>query len=250
MPAPKNNKIMKRARRRPRRNYRNKIYKSLNVVNAKPPIAYALFQAREKYSVSAVSTVNNLSILTIGANFLADPTVTSGTWTANGTGNFVSGTTNMFAYYKHYRVMGSKISVTCKPSVIPVTEQINNLLFLSRSPNSTSYSTSTTIDELESDYGIKDAQWAGGVGYNQAKLRMSYSPRKQLGIKDPADAGTIRVSTTYGNSASTNTYYHIILGGALQAALSGHSAALVDVKVSYIVRFDEPTITNDPTVLN
>ena len=247
-------KSKRQAKRKPRRKpwlpqYRPKIATSIQMANLKPSTIMVRFEGHQKYQCFFQSGTNNKSILRVPASFMADPVVETGTWSPDTSGRFVGTTDNFYQMYNHYKVAGAQIQVTVKKAVAGGSQQLNNLVFVARVTNTNTYSSGTGLDELYNDYAIKSRQWGGytNTGYRQAYCRLGYSPKKQLAIKDIADNGTIKVSTgSYGLSASDNTFFNVILSGELDQETAGHGTAIVDVKCSYLIRFEEPTKINDP----
>lgn len=228
--------------RKPQNKRRKAFTQQIQLANLKPSTAMVRFQGKQKYQCLLQTGANNKSILRIPASYIGDPVVETGSWTADSTSRFVDSTTNFFGKYNHYKVVGSRLNVQVKTLLADGTQQLNNLVMVARVANTTTYSISTPLKELEEDYAVKSRQWGGysNTGYRQARLGMGYSPKKQLGLKDIEDNGTIKVTTAYNSSASDNTFFNIIICGELDALTQGHSSAIVDVMASYLVRFEEP----------
>ena len=222
---------------------RKPFVQKIQMANLKPSTSLVRFEGKKKYQCLFQSGANNKSILRIPASFIADPVVETGTWTQDNSARLVETTSNFYGKYNHYKVLGSRISVTIKSLLADGTQQLNNIVMLARVTNTNTYTISSELKDLEGDYAVKSRQWGGfsNTGYRQGRLSMGYSPKKQLGLKDVEDNGTIKVSTaSYGLSASDNTFFNVIVAGELDAATSGHSSAIVDVKMNYLLRFEEP----------
>lgn len=226
--------------------------RQIQMADLKPSSCLVRFQGKQKYQCLLQTGANNKSILRIPASFIGNPVVETGTWTPDSSTRFVDSTANFYSKYNHYKIVGSRLIVSVKTLLADGTQQLNNLVLLARAQNTNIYTISSPLKELEDDYAVKSRQWGGysSTAYRQARVSMGYSPRKQLAIKDIADNGTIKAITTYGIGASDNTYFNVIICGELDSATSGHSSAIVDVKASYLARFEEPITTeNAPAIL-
>lgn len=232
--------------------YRPKMSRQIQMADMKPSTVMVRYQGKQKYQCLLQTGANNKSILRIPASYIGDPVVETGTWTPDSASRFVDSTTNFFGKYNHYKVVGARIIVAVKTLLADGTQQLNNMVFIARVANTNTYTISSDLKSLEDDYAVKSRQWGSysNTGYRQARLSQGYSPKKQLGLKDYQDAGTIKVATTYGAAAADNTWFNVIICGELDSATSGHSSALVDVKASYLVRFEEPLSTdNEPVAI-
>ena len=231
------------------RRYRPKMSRQIQMANLKPSTAMVMFQGKQKYQC-LFQTTNTKSILRVPASFIGSPVGETGTWSPDDSSRFVESTANFYGKYNHYKVIGAKLSVTVKTLLASPTQQNNCMVFLARVGNTNTYTSSIALKDLEDDYAVKSASWGGypNTAYRQARLQQGYTPKKQLAIKDISDNGTIKCATVYEGTAADNTWFNVILSGELDSASSGHSSAIVDVKCSYIVRFEEPISTeNDPT---
>lgn len=239
MPAKKQGKNGKKMNQNKRR---KAFTQQIQLANLKPSTALVRFQGKQKYQCLFQPGSNNKSILRIPASYIGDPVVETGTWTPDSSSRFVETTGNFYGKYNHYKVVGARLNVQVKTLLADGTQQLNNMVLVARVTNTNVYTISTALKDLEDDYSIKSRQWGGysNTGYRQARLGIGYSPKKQLGLKDIEDNGTIKAVTTYGSSAADNTFFNIIICGELDAVTQGHSSALVDVMASYLVRFEEP----------
>lgn len=223
---------------------RRKAYvQKIQMANLKPSTSMVRFEGKKKYQCLLQTGANNKSILRIPASYIADPVAETGTWTQDNSARLVETTANFYGKYNHYKVLGSRITVSVKTLLADGTQQLNNMVLIARVTNTNVYTISSELKDLEGDYAVKSRQWGGysNTGYRQARVSMGYSPKKQLGLKDVEDNGTIKVSTaSYGLSASDNTFFNVIICGELDSSTSGHSSAIVDVKMNYLLRFEEP----------
>lgn len=241
----------KQGKRSKPQSHKLKMTRQIQMADMKPPTALVRFQGKMKYQCLLQTGANNKSILRVPASYIDTPTVETGVWTPDSSARFIDTTANFFGKYAHYKVVGSRITVTVKSLLADGAQQLNNMVCLARVTNTNTYSTATPLAELEGDYAVKTRQWGGfsNTGYRQARLSMGYSPKKQLGLKDIEDNGVIKVQSSYGASASDNTFFNVIICGELDAVSQGHSSALVEVKQSLLVRFEEPLSTeNAPTL--
>lgn len=243
-------KTKKKTGRRPPKSHKLKMTRQIQMADMKPSTVMVRYQGKMKYQCLLQTGANNKSILRVPASYLGDCVAETGTWTPDDTGRFIDSTANFFGKYAHYKVVGARCIVSVKTLLADGTQQLNNMVFIARVGNTNTYTISEPIKDLEQNYGVKSRSWGGysNTAYRQARLSLGYSPKKQLAIKDIADNGTIKVSTTYGSSASDNTWFNVILAGELDAVSQGHSSAIVDVKASYLVRFEEPLSTENAPV--
>lgn len=242
-------KTKKSGRSKPK-SHKLKMTRQIQMADMKPSTVMVRYQGKMKYQCLLQTGANNKSILRVPASYLGDCVVETGTWSPDDAGRFIDSTSNFFSKYAHYKVIGARCTVAVKTLLADGTQQLNNMVFLARVGNTTTYTISTPLKDLEEDYSVKSRQWGGysNTGYRQARLSLGYSPKKQLAIKDIADNGTIKVTTTYGSSASDNTWFNVIVAGELDSASQGHSSCICDVKASYIVRFEEPLSTENAPV--
>jgi hypothetical protein len=231
--------------------YRPKISRQIQMANQKPASCLVRFQGKQKYQCLFQTAANNKSILRIPASFIGDPVIETGTWTPDSSSRFVDTTANFFGKYNHYKVLGARLVVSVKTLVPDPVQQNNCMVFVARVTNTNVYTIATALKDLEDDYAIKSKQWGAynSTAYRQARSSIGYSPKKQLNLKDIQDNGTIKVSTaSYGLSASDNTFFNVILSGELDSVTQGHSSAIVDVKCSYLLAFEEPKSTENAPV--
>lgn len=228
---------------------RPKMGRQIQMANLKPSTAMVKFEGKQKYQC-LLQTNNTKSILRIPASFIGDPVVETGTWSPDDSSRFCETTANFYSKYNHYKVVGAKVTVTVKTLLAQPTQQNNCMVFLARVTNTDTYTSSVALKDLEDDYAVKSKQWGGylNTAYRQAKIAIGYSPKRQLAIKDISDNGTIKAVTTYGTAAADNTFFNVIIAGELDSASAGHSSAIVDVKCSWIVRFEEPVSTENAPV--
>ena len=228
---------------------RPKMSRQIQMANLKPSTAMVKFEGKQKYQCY-FQTSNTKSILRIPASFIGDPVVETGTWSPDDSSRFCETTTNFYSKYNHYKVVGAKLTVTVKTLLADPAQQNNCMMFLARVANTNTYTSSVALKDLEDDYAVRSKQWGGylNTAYRQAKSAIGYSPKRQLAIKDISDNGTIKAVTTYGSSASDNTFFNVIIAGELDSASAGHSSCIADVKCEWIVRMEEPVSTENAPV--
>jgi hypothetical protein len=234
--------------------YRERIAKTIPFANQKPSSVLVRFQGRHKYLVAAPGNVNSKSIIRVPASFMGEPVATAGSWIKDGQLNFVQGYSNFFSKYQHYKVLGSQLRAVVKGYSLEVGAsdgQLSNLAFAARVPDVGNYTSATTMEELETNYGITQKQWSapGAEGYRQASIGVGYSPKKEHNIKDIQDNAHIRMVTEYDSAGPENTYFNVILAGELDAVLKGHPSAVVTIQTNYLISLEEPKIENAPTMM-
>lgn len=251
---PTKSKPKKKTWSKPRKGstYRNSVPRSIENVTLRPMHRVCKFQARERYLVNNVVAANVKSVLQIPLTYFDTPSVISGVWSGD-SGNFhpPNAYNEWFPKYKYYKILGARVSVTVRPSGIGEigANQLQNLAFISIVPDNGTISAATSLEELEEDRAIKQAHWrysSMSGGMKGCRLAMNYSAKKTHGLTDVKDYGPLRAPTTFGTTASENSYCSVILSGALDSATTGHPGAIVDVYATYIVSFTEPTMTNIP----
>lgn len=251
MPRVKKPRYQKKKRYGKKPAYRNQIPRSIENASLRPMSRTVKFQARERFLVADVLSANTKSILQIPATYLGTPTVISGTWTPD-SGTFHNPTAyqEWFPKYKYYKVLGARMTATVRPSGIGAegANQFQNLSFIALCADSNQL-TGVSLEDLEEDRGIKQQHWrysslSGGM--KGSRMALNYSAKKTHGLKDVKDYGPLRTPTTFNTAASENTYYNLILSGALDQATTGHPGAIVDVYATYILHFTEPTQSNIP----
>lgn len=238
-------------RRKPKL-YRGRFVRKLEMANAKPSTAVVRFEGTKRfiYNANPNSVINGKSIMRIPANSIGDEVFETGLITADGSTQLVQTTTNFFAKYNHYHVLGSHLSVTARPEST-VDGQNTNICAIARADRPNMFALSTTAHDIERAFGVK-SKWtkiAGGGSSESARLHMGYLPSKTFGVKDTSDANQLRVASVYGSTPNDNTYYNVILMGALDSDPKTHSTYIIDVKVMYTVKFSEAKEENAPTLM-
>lgn len=243
------------ARKAPPRRYRASMASTIQMANLKPSSANVRFEAKRRYVCSATAAgVPNKSILVIPASYLGNPQIQDGVWNLPpGAAQFVPtlAIAAWFPRYNHYKVLGARITVAVKPYSSPDDTQPLCMLHVSRVADLGIIPTTVTNDSLEASSWTKSSQFGSTPGtdnYRESRLSQGYSPRRQLNIKDVKDADNLRCTTTYNTPAGENTYFNIVIGGLLDYVAKPHEQCIVDVKMDYLVAFEEPSQSNIPTL--
>lgn len=241
----------RRAPRRRQPKYRGRFVRKLEMANAKPSMAVVRFEGTKRFVFNANPNAgaNAKSILRIPANYIGNEVVETGQIVADGSTNLVQTTGNFYGKYNHYVVLGSHLSCTARPEST-VDGQNTNICSVVRADRPNQFAISTTNHDIERAYGVK-SNWtkiAGGGSSESARLGIGYLPTKTFGVKDPTDANQLRCQSSYGIQPNDNTFYNVILMGALDSDPATHSTYIVDVKVIYTVKFTESREENDPTL--
>lgn len=248
---------MKKAYRRKRKQpanprYRKRFASKLQIADLKPPSAVVKFEGQKRFIFNHQTGANGKSVLRIPANFMGVEGIEAGSITRDDSINLIDNVANFYSKYNHYVVLGSWIKVTAKPASGQADGQFHNFLSLARVDQGNVYSSSVTNHKLETDYSVTNAYCGGDNtgAYKDARLTMSYSPKKQFGVKDPTDNNALRCQTIFNSGPNDNTFYNVIMAGLLDSQLNSHSTMIVDVKVGYIVKMTEPKAENAPVVNN
>lgn len=247
MPNKKGNRKM--AKRQPK--YRGRFIRKLEMANMKPSTAVVRFEGTKRFVFNAnpQAGANAKSILRIPANYIGNEVVEAGLINADGNTDLVQTTGNYYGKYNHYHVLGSHMSATARPEST-VDGQNTNICSVVRADRPNQFAASTTNHDIERAYGVK-SNWtkiAGGGSSESARLGIGYLPTKTFGVKDVTDANALRCSAIYDTQPNDRTFYNVVLMGALDSDLSTHSTYIVDIKVTYTVKFTEAREENDPTL--
>ncbi len=231
--------------------YRGRFIRKLEMANMKPSTAIVRFEGTKRFIFNANpnSVANTKSIMRIPANSIGNEVFETGLIVSDSTTDLVQTTGNYFAKYNHYHVLGSHLSVTARPEST-VDGQNTNIACIARADRPNMFATSTTAHDIERAFGLKSA-WtkiAGGGSSESARLHLGYLPSKTFGVKDVSDANQLRVASIYGSVPNDNTFYNVILMGALDSDTKTHSTYIVDVKVMYTVKFSEAKEENAPVL--
>jgi len=249
--------VSKRRKYRGKRAYNKKkrAYAStLQIANLRPATVMVKFQSKIRYLLTSTSPiVASNSILNWNCSSgLKNPVVISGNWTAQRSGDLFASADYQpyFDRYNTYKVLGSKISATCRPTPLEGLEtQTNNLVSTIRSTTQSAFSSSTPLWDIEGGFGSKSRNYGtlSGSGYRSAIISQGYSPKKQLNLKDVKDNDEIDVSTSaYGNNPAESTFINLIVSPVLSTASQGHVTTIVDVKFDVIAMFQDSSTNNNP----
>ncbi len=130
--------------------------------------------------------------ITYSANDLFDPNVT-------GTGHQPMGRDQLFVIYEHAVVMGSKAAITWLPEGVSNTIPAVIIAFKNRTSNTLTTKALSTVLEQRNRRGYQIGGLLNAEGmtsFNQTFI--NFSPRKDLGIKDPIDESGLYNTSTAG----------------------------------------------------
>ncbi len=237
-----------------KKNFRPAFARTLQIANLRPPTVMVKFQAKQRYLVTSTSPIlvsNSVLSWNCSAG-LKNPVVISGNWQAQRAGDIFAAADYQpyFDRYSTYKVLGTKISSTCRPTPLDgLGTQTNNFVSVVRSVNNIAFGASTPYYEIEGAFGAKTRSWGtlANTGYKEASIMQGYSPRKQLNLKDIQDNDELDVQTTaYGNNPAESTFQFLIIRPALVTASQGHMTVIVDVKFDVLAQFQDSTGVNNP----
>jgi len=245
----KNNKTTKKAKS----TYRNNMSQVIPYANNHPQHAIVKFRVKEIYSVANNgANVNAPSILTIPVSDLTAPTAVQGTWSPNGTWDFL-GYQNFHLRYRHYIVLGCKIQITTSSLESSVAQnQTKNVVYLSQTSQSSDISVTATNEELMEAFNTRFNYYYNAGSTREGSQIASYSPSKVWSIKknQVSNRADLKCSAnTTPGSAPDRTFQNIILKDLVESG-RGHQPTLVKVQVDYMVKFVEPSPKNDSTEIN
>lgn len=236
--------------------YRNPYARSIQFANLRPAHALVKFAARDKFLLPGVASANTKSVLQIPASFLGSPVAVSGTWNSDsGFFHVPQAYNEWFPKYRYYKVIGAKLTAVIRPSGIgePGANQFNNKAFITLSPDGSTYTGVTALEQLEEGRDIVECGWkdAGAAlgGWSHGRIVKGYSAKKVHNFKDYRDADDLRAATTFNTPANENTFFNVVISGSLDQATTGHAGCIVDVYGTYLVSFQEPDNENIPQAL-
>jgi len=252
--AKKRSTMPKRRQQYRKKQYRKAFANTLQIANLRPATVMVKFQAKQRYLLTSTSPVvaSNSILQWNGSSGLKNPTVVSGNWTAQRSGDLFNSQDYQpyFDRYNTYKVLGSKMSATVRPNPLDgLDTQVANLVTAIRSTNSSQFSSTTPYYDIESAFGSKSRAWGtlSGSGYKSASIMQGYSPKKQLNIKDVRDNDELDVQTTaYGNNPAESTFQHIIVRPCIVTASQGHMTCIVDVLFDVLAMFQDSSTNNAP----
>ncbi len=237
--------------------YRKDAVKLLQNPDMKPPVQLTRFIGRNRYVLEQDPTAqsNLKSVICIPANHIGEPVETYGTWTMEQkTGpRFTNCTDNNYALYDKYVVLGSHVEVRIwnpnKTTVSPYTGfQSSCIAGILRTFDTTSINSTILVTDMEKKYGLTTSQFGSptSANYKAAYLKCGYKPGKTYGIKDATDCEELQCETIYNTVATPlkKCFYTLLIGGMLDSFPAPHHEVVVEVQVSYIVKFTEPTPDN------
>lgn len=234
--------------------YRRDMAMPLQIANQRPASRLVKFEGLKRFAVqnAGLGAPQKKSIAYWPASYMGNHTVTQGTWTDDNLGDIIDPTSYNFWFdqYKYYKVVSAHIDVVVRPLGTPTEDDFQRqcITIVARVPDAGTFSAVTGLQTMDEARGSKKRAWVYNPGsvsrpcYNS----IGYKAKTEHNVKDIKDASNLRSVTTYNSAAGENTFFEVVLGGALDNLAYSHPDAMVEVKLSYYCLFDEPTIQNIP----
>lgn len=234
--------------------YRKTMAIPLQISNQRPASRLVKFEGLKRFAVinAGPGAPQKKSIAYYPASFMGDIQITQGTWTDDTVGDIIDPQSYQFWFgqYKYYKVISSHLDVVVRPlgDISENDYQNQNILLLARVPDAGTFSNSTGLQTMDQARGAKKRAWtwAPNTVSRPCYNGIGYKAKTEHNIKDIKDASNLRAVTTYNSAAGENTFFEVVLGGALDNLDRSHPDCLLELKISYYCLFDEPTIENIP----
>ncbi|AXH74652.1 MAG: putative capsid protein [Cressdnaviricota sp.] len=214
-----------RRRRKKRRRKGSAVLRA--VTSGNKPIADSLVvKLRFSDFVTIDPTAATASTVVYRANSIFDPRYATG-------GNQPLGMDQWSAFYDHYVVLGSKITVKFIPSTFtPVLGSAIVGISLQDDATTTAGVGLQMIERAGSKWGIMTG--SDSTGYKS--LTKSFSTKKFFGIKDVAD-NIAKLGATTGANPSEAAYFHVSAGPVDNSSNASPLTAII--QIDYIIKFVE-----------
>lgn len=207
----KRNRVLSTRRRYPR-------YRPLAL--AGQPTGGRTVRLRYTDKVSLTTTAGVVGTYAFRANSIFDPDYT-------GTGHQPLGHDQWAIFYNHYRVLGSKITVTMNTN-----GSFEGVMGILLDDDTTVPTKASTIIE----HGRGRYKYIGDTWKTGSTLSNKYSARKFHNVADVKDVGRLRA--TFGTNPTEAAYYHVWFDTFDNTANPGEN--IFFVTIDYIVSMEEP----------
>ena len=247
--------------------YHNKIPRTLQIATRRNNSQMLRFVKNMTFGVVPGEFTENI-FLTIRANSIYDIMFNGGaqnqpgTWNAQDvedygtTVNFVNadGFDEWRNRFQHFTVIGSKIQASYEP--IDYQRQVDGssarapaTLYINLEGSGGAISPNKACKDVVALPYTKRATVIQDPGHTGKRLYQFYSARKFEGVKDPLDNSNLRGRMGTGSYPNETAFYHVGIVPTIANVLGGSTTTkipqgLMRIKVEYIVKLTEPTLTN------
>jgi len=251
----------------------NKLYhpaipRTLQVATRRTNSQMLRFVKNMTFGVNPQALSENI-FLTIRANSINNIMVNGGgqnqggTWTAQDPLNYGSAVAVVNAdgwddwnlRFQHFTVLGSKCQVTYEPIDVQYEPSgapkfIPSTLYINLSGVNGAIDPLTACKDVIKKPYTKRAQILQSSMAGGKRLYSFYSAKKFEGVSDVLDNSNLRGRLGTGTPPSENSFFNIGLVPTINSALGGavsqtSPSGIMRVKMEYIVKLTEPTLTNE-----
>jgi hypothetical protein len=274
----KNRKLQRRNNQRYKKGFKkvgntNRLYhpaipRTLQVATRRTNSQMLRFVKNMTFGVNPQALSENI-FLTIRANSINNIMVNGGgqnqggTWTAQDPLNYGPAVTVVNAdgfdewkdRFQHFTVLGSKLQVTYEPIDVQYEPSgapkfIPTTLYVNLSGVNGAIDPLTACKDVIKKPYTKRAQIMQSSAAGGKRLYQFYSTKKFEGVTDVLDNSNLRGRMGTGTPPSENSFYNVGIVPTINSGLGGAvsqscPSGIMRIKVEYIAKLTEPTLTNE-----